>query len=159
MVAGACLIAPAHCLAGPSGKTVDDVYRDGEGAPTYHVAEDGTVDWPTYEGFRRYGAACIHCHGPDGLGSSFAPSLVSALKTLSYRQFFRVVADGSQSAGPAGASVMPPFGDDPNVRCHIDAIYVYLRARADGAIPRGRPARKDPQTDAAHRAEAACSKR
>ena len=29
--------------------------------------------------------------------------------------------------------------------CYIDAIYVYLRARADGAIGRGRPAEHDPK--------------
>ena len=37
---------------------------------------DGKVDSRTYNGFRRYNAACNHCHGPDGAGSTFAPSLV-----------------------------------------------------------------------------------
>ena len=31
--------------------------------------------------------------------------------------------------------VMPTFGDNKNVMCYIDAIYVYLRARADDAVP------------------------
>ena len=41
--------------------TEDDV-------PTYNVAEDGTVDWYTFSGFRRYHAECHVCHGPDGEG-------------------------------------------------------------------------------------------
>ena len=49
----------------------------------YKITEDGTVDWYTYSGFRRYHADCHVCHGPDGLGSSFGPALVDSLKTLS----------------------------------------------------------------------------
>ena len=33
---------------------------------------------------------------------------------------------------------MPALGDNPNVMCYIDDIYVYLKARADGVLPRGR---------------------
>ena len=32
---------------------------------------------------------------------------------------------------------MPADGENKNVMCFIDAIYVYLRARADDAIGRG----------------------
>jgi hypothetical protein len=34
---------------------------------------------------------------------------------------------------------MPAEGGNKNVMCFIDAIYIYLRARADGAVDRGRP--------------------
>ena len=34
---------------------------------------------------------------------------------------------------------MPALGDNPNVMCYIDDIYIYLKARADGGLPRGRP--------------------
>jgi mono/diheme cytochrome c family protein len=40
---------------------------------------DGKVDPRTYNGYRRYHAVCNHCHGPDGMGSSFGPSLVDHL--------------------------------------------------------------------------------
>ena len=42
-------------------------------AKPYQIV-DGKVDKRTYNGFRRYNAGCNHCHGPDGVGSSFGPS-------------------------------------------------------------------------------------
>jgi methanol metabolism-related c-type cytochrome len=156
---GACIAAPLlgfAALAGDAQRRGDGQYLDGAGNPTYHVAQDGTVDWFTYDGFRRYGASCIHCHGPDGLGSTFAPPMTDSLKTLSYADFYRIVAGGTRNVSGTVQSVMPPFGGDPNIRCHIDAIYVYLKARAEDRIPRGRPSRKEPQTEAARDAEQAC---
>ena len=50
-------------------------YYDKEGNPTFKVQSDGTVDWSTYSGFRRYHSDCHVCHGPDGEGSSYAPAL------------------------------------------------------------------------------------
>ena len=40
-------------------------YFDAEGVPTYNIKPDGTVDWATYSGYRRYHAECHVCHGPD----------------------------------------------------------------------------------------------
>ena len=37
---------------------------------------DGKVDFGTYNGYRRYHNSCHRCHGPDAVGSSFAPSLI-----------------------------------------------------------------------------------
>ena len=51
-------------------RSEDGKYFDAQGEPTYHIAADGTVDWYTYSGFRRYHSECHVCHGPDGLGSS-----------------------------------------------------------------------------------------
>ena len=36
-------------------------------------------------------------------------------------------------------SKMPALGDNRNVMCYIEDLYVYLKARADGVLPRGRP--------------------
>lgn len=47
----------------------------------YYCVAGGEVDAATYNGFRRYHTACNYCHGPDGLGSTFAPSLVEQLLT------------------------------------------------------------------------------
>jgi mono/diheme cytochrome c family protein len=84
-------------------------------------------------GYRRYSGICGHCHGPDGVGSSFGPSLVDA--PLPWSEFQAVVMSGSTR----GTSAMRGFADDPNVAPHVQDIYVYLRARASGAIGRGRP--------------------
>ncbi|HKP23418.1 MAG TPA: c-type cytochrome [Dongiaceae bacterium] len=94
---------------------------------------DGKVDARTYNGFRRYHAVCNHCHGPDGSGSSFGPSLVERL--IDIDAFRRTVREGSRN----GAAVMKGFAGDPNIEPYIDDIYAYLQARADGALGRGRP--------------------
>jgi mono/diheme cytochrome c family protein len=85
------------------------------------------------EGFRRYHAGCNHCHGPDGLGSTFAPSLVDHV--IDPDEFRAAVLDGRGN----GNGAMQGFASDPNVAPHIDEIYTYLKARAEGAIGRGRP--------------------
>ncbi|MGB7831762.1 MAG: cytochrome C, partial [Xanthobacteraceae bacterium] len=52
--------------------------------------------------------------------------------------------------------VMPAFGANPNVMCYIDDIYVYLRARANDAVPRGRPAKHEDKPATADKAETSC---
>jgi hypothetical protein len=51
------------------------------------------------------------------------------------------------------------MGDDPNVVCYLDDLYVYLKARADGALDRGRPHKHEPKPEAAKDNEAACTQR
>ena len=106
----------------------------GSETPRPYQITDGRVDKGTYSGYRLYNAVCNHCHGPDGAGGSFAPSLIQA--PMSIEVFRAIVLAGSGT----GTSVMPGFADDPNVAPYVDAIFAYLRARADGAIGRGRPA-------------------
>src|SRR6516162_8489781 len=48
--------------------------QDARGAKLYRIV-DGKVDAATYNGYRRFHAGCNHCHGQDGLGSTFGPSL------------------------------------------------------------------------------------
>jgi mono/diheme cytochrome c family protein len=107
-----------------------------EDAPPYSVV-DGRVDARTYEGFRRFNAVCSHCHGLDGSGGSFGPSLIAA--PIAAADFRSAVLAGRAQ----GTFVMNGYAGDPNVVPYIDAIYAYLRARADGAIGRGRPLRAD----------------
>ncbi|MDX6752190.1 c-type cytochrome [Geminicoccaceae bacterium 1502E] len=102
---------------------------------------DGKVDQGTYNGFRRYHASCHTCHGPDGLGSSYAPSLVESLKTMSYEDFAEVVINGRENLAAGQEKVMPGFGMVNDVAMYIDDIYGYLQARADGVLGRGRPER------------------
>jgi methanol metabolism-related c-type cytochrome len=137
-------------------KNEDGKYFDKDGNPTYKVGADGTVDWYTYSGFRRYHSDCHVCHGPDGEGSSYAPALSSSLKTQNYADFLGVVASGRKNVSTAQENVMPAFGDNRNVMCYIDDIFVYLRARANDAVPRGRPAKHEDKSDAATKAEASC---
>src|SRR5882724_1498235 len=119
-------------------KNEDGKYLDMEGNPTFKISADGTVDWYTYSGFRRYHSECHVCHGPDGEGSSYAPALADSLKTIGYAEFFGIVTGGKQDLSAGQEKVMPAFADNKNVMCYLNDIYVYLRARSQDAIPRGR---------------------
>ncbi len=102
---------------------------------------DGKVDFGTYNGFRRFHSACHVCHGPDALGSSLAPNLVESLARLSYTDFIVTVAAGRTTERGGTTFVMPAFGNNPDVAENLDDIYAYLKARANGALGRGRPQR------------------
>lgn len=131
-------------------------YYDAEGYPTFNIAEDGTVDFHTFSGYRRYHAECHVCHGPDGMGSSYAPNLVESARDMSYEDFVAVVAGGRENVGSGSQNVMPAFGTNPNVMCYLDDMYIYLRARAEGDLPRGRPAKKEERSDLFAEMEDAC---
>ncbi len=112
--------------------------------PTYSVdcesgatsAKQCLVDKDTYVGWRTYNSACSHCHGQDGLGGSFAPSLVAGNAAVqNYSAFIRVTNEGIEGT----TSVMPPFKDNPNINDKINALYLYLKARSDELLPPGRP--------------------
>lgn len=116
-----------------------------------YTVKDGVVDWYTFSGFRRYHSECHVCHGPDGLGSSFAPGLAESLKTVSYDQFLEIVVNGKKSNDATGQKVMPAFAENKNVMCFIDDLYAYLKARSDGAIGRGRPKKEAKPAEAGER--------
>ena len=163
LVAAATLLVAAGGIAFADGsgdptavKNEDGKYLDKAGNPTYKIQPDGTVDWYTYSGYRRYHSDCHVCHGPDGMGSSYAPALKDSLKTMSYADFLATVASGRKNVTTSQDNVMPAFGDNPNVACHLDDIYVYLRARANDAIGRVRPAKHEDKTKAYADAEDSC---
>jgi methanol metabolism-related c-type cytochrome len=114
------------------------------------------VDWYTYSGYRRYHSECHVCHGPDGMGSSYAPALKDSLKTMDYADFLSVVATGRKNVSTSQENVMPSFGDNKNVVCYLDDIFVYLRARANDAVGRTRPGKHEDKTSAIEKAEDSC---
>jgi mono/diheme cytochrome c family protein len=125
-------------LAVAAGLLVGEVgMAAGAAQDKLYQAVDGKVDKRTYNGYRRYNSICIHCHGPDGIGGSFAPSLIAA--PLDLPTFRQVVLAGREN----GNSVMKGFAGDGNVEPYIEDIYAYMQARADGALGRGRLARLD----------------
>jgi methanol metabolism-related c-type cytochrome len=159
LAAGPLVVGPA--FADGSGdpaavKQEDGKYYDKQGNPTYKVQPDGTVDWFTYSGFRRYHSDCHVCHGPDGEGSSYGPALKNSLKTMSYPEFTAVVVNGRTNVNTAQENVMPAFGTNRNVMCYLDDIFIYLRARANDAIPRGRPQKRQDKPASAGEAESSC---
>jgi methanol metabolism-related c-type cytochrome len=150
-------VAFAQSAVDPASvKSEDGKHFDKEGNPTFKVEADGTVDWYTFSGYRRYHSECHVCHGPDGMGSTYAPALTNSVKTMSYPDFIAVVASGRKNVGTAQENVMPALGDNPNVACYMDDIYIYLRARANDAVGRARPAKRQDKPAAYTEVESSC---
>ena len=150
------MILPFSALAEPPGDPAPvkqdeiGVWHDKNGDPTYKI-EGGKLDFSAYSGFRRYHSECHVCHGPDGEGSTYAPALKTSLKTIGYAEFFGIVVGGRQNVANGNNNVMPAFADNKNVVCYLNDIYVYLRARSNESLERGRPqnhAAKSPEYDA-----------
>ena len=137
---------PAAALA-PAGekKLVKGKWVLADGTPTFNVTGKGEgenrtierVDWYTYSGWRRYHGECHQCHGPNAKGSTYAPALADSLKTLTYDKFLQVTADGQERDVGGTKSIMPAFGNNKNVMCYIDDLYIYLKARASEELPPG----------------------
>lgn len=95
------------------------------------------VDRDTYVGWRTFHSVCHTCHAQDAVGSSFAPALLPRVRMMDKAHFVMVVDQGF--TGQVG--VMPAWGENPNVNKYYDELWAYLRARADGVLPPGRPKR------------------
>jgi mono/diheme cytochrome c family protein len=96
------------------------------------------VNAQEYEGWRQYNAQCARCHGQDVLGNPVAADLLKSVApggpVADHDAFVEVVKAGRPSKGmPALASVLTD--------AQIDAIYAYVKGRAEGRIPPGRPQR------------------
>ena len=142
----------------------DGRYRDKDGHPTPVVTKDFKIDWAGWQGFRRYHDACHVCHGPNALGSTFAPSLAESLKTMDYETFFGTVVGGRVVDRAGTKYVMPAFGEDKNIMCYIDDIYTYIKARSNNmasegkaGMPAGRPNGREDISPETKKAVADCT--
>jgi mono/diheme cytochrome c family protein len=110
-----------------------------------YVVENGHVDASTMVGWEVYTGSCMACHGPDGVGSSFAPSLLRVAERRTFDDFAITIAEGL-SIRPG--MVMPSFAGDSRVMSHVVDIWNYLGARLEGGLPRGRPRLLEDNADA-----------
>jgi mono/diheme cytochrome c family protein len=89
-----------------------------------------------YEGWRQYSVHCARCHGQDVLGNPVAANLLVAVApggtSADHKAFAQVVSNGRPNKG------MPAFGKTVTPE-QIDAMYSYVRGRAEKKIPAGRP--------------------
>ncbi|HTG49088.1 MAG TPA: cytochrome c [Gemmatimonadales bacterium] len=89
-----------------------------------------------YEGWRQYSVHCARCHGQDALPNPVAANLLTSLApdgpAADQKTFTTVVIEGRTSRG------MPAFKGslEPS---QVEAIYHYLKGRAEKRIPPGRP--------------------
>jgi hypothetical protein len=127
----AVLLAVAASMPSLRANPADD-------AKPYSI-KNGVVDQNTFTGYLHYEGTCYWCHGQDATGSTFAPSLVDRLKTLSHDEFGNIVVNGGVVNGqPVGyptsnVFVMPAFGTNPNVMCYLDDIYGHCHGNGVGS--------------------------
>ena len=157
------LCAMLMSFAALTAATAEDMATRAGKDPLPYRIENGKVDQATFLGWRVYHSTCHGCHGVDGTGTSVAPNLVSAVGSMSSRDFstkvltrYRLVVGFDDMAADdrtalraafmeqvmrreSGELIMPAWGDNPNVQPHVLDLYAYLRARADGALGTGRP--------------------
>ncbi|MBA3894295.1 MAG: cytochrome c [Gemmatimonadales bacterium] len=98
--------------------------------------EQGSISTAEYEGWRQYSVQCARCHGQDALPNPVAANLLVSMApggpTAEKETFTKVVMEGRPDRG------MPPFKDVMTPE-QVDAVYAYLKGRAENRIPVGRP--------------------
>ena len=98
--------------------------------------EGGKVSALEYEGWRQYSVQCARCHGQDVLPNPVAANLLVSVApggpAAEKATFTKVVTDGREARGmPGFAKIMTPE--------QVDAVYAYVKGRAEKRIPAGRP--------------------
>lgn len=101
------------------------------------AGQDGAVVSDVeYEGWRQYNVHCARCHGQDALPNPVTANLLTSLApggaTAEQGAFTKVVIGGRADRG------MPAF-EKMTTPEQVDAIYAYLKGRAEKRIPPGRP--------------------
>ena len=101
------------------------------------AGQRGQLTQPEYEGWRQYSVNCARCHGQDVLPNPVAANLLISVAPggpmASPDKFAQVVSEGRPERGmPAFKSIMTPE--------QIQAVYAYVKGRAEKRIPPGRPA-------------------
>ncbi len=91
-----------------------------------------------YEGWRQYNVHCARCHGQDALPNPVAANLLASLApdgpAADQGTFTKIVMEGRTSRGmPAFKGTVEP--------AQVEAVYAYLKGRAEKRIPPGRPKR------------------
>ena len=147
---------PDGSKGGGKKNEADGKYMLPDGTMTFNIAADGTTDWYTYSGYKRYHSECHVCHGPHAEGSTFAPALKDSLKVLDYTTFVTTVMTGRIRDEGGTKYIMPALGDNKNVVCFIDDLYAYIRAVAVGDLAFGRPEKREVKPKAAQEFEDSC---
>jgi mono/diheme cytochrome c family protein len=98
--------------------------------------EGSAVSAVEYEGWRQYNVHCARCHGQDALPNPVAANLLTSLApggpAAEKGTFTKVVMAGRQDKGmPAFQKIVTPE--------QVDAMYAYLKGRAEKKIQPGRP--------------------
>jgi len=112
-------------------------------------------------GWRLFQQKCATCHGSEGTGTARGPDLLPRVREMGSHQFAGLVlrkyewifaaAESEASStsddplaekilrGREAEIAMPAWQGNPAVTAHIDDLYAYLSARAEGTVRPGRP--------------------
>jgi mono/diheme cytochrome c family protein len=98
--------------------------------------QGGRASQIEYEGWRQYSVQCARCHGQDVLPNPVAANLLVSVAPggpmASKEKFIQVVSEGREERGmPAFKRIMTPS--------QVEAVYAYVKGRAEKRIPPGRP--------------------
>src|SRR5918999_3634260 len=98
--------------------------------------QSGQVSQIEYDGWRQYSVQCARCHGQDVLPNPVAANLLVSTApggpVASKEKFVQVVSAGREERGmPAFKTIMTPS--------QIEAVYAYVKGRAEKRHPPGRP--------------------
>ena len=110
----------------------------GSAAGGASAQEAAGVSEVEYEGWRQYNVHCARCHGQDALPNPVAANLLASLApggpAADKGTFTSIVMEGRQDRGmPAFKEILEPP--------QVEAMYAYLKGRAEKRIPPGRPER------------------
>jgi cytochrome c55X len=121
------------CIA--VGLAADANAQVGESLAAGARVDDAARGWATLRAMD-----CARCHGRDFDGLT-APSLLYYVRSVPREWFDRIVLEGDIGRG------MPGYKSNPRVVADLDAIYAYLKTRADSP---GSPITKPPALPTGH---------
>lgn len=129
--------------------------------PAQEMAQRAKPPGSVYVGWRVFQERCASCHGTDANGTINAPDLLPRVREMGPRRFVGLVLQRydwnlppDQASNPAAARenqievvmqrkdaplTMPAWQGEPVVNAHIQDLYAYLAARAEGTQGPGRP--------------------
>ena len=133
------LAAASATKSGASAAASMHTYKDIHGrsvqtdVAVFTAADQASVTPAVSNGYEKYSAYCLRCHGKDAVGGIYAPDLRKSMANgMTYPQFLGTVLAGRSAKGmPSWAGV---FGEKD-----IHAIYDYIKARQLDLIPGGSP--------------------
>ncbi|HEY9105423.1 MAG TPA: c-type cytochrome [Roseateles sp.] len=129
--------------------------------PAQQLAREALPAGDVKLGWRVFQQKCAGCHGADATGTAAGPDLLPRLREMGAHRFAGLVlrrydwilseaeSDPKAAAqdpladkiarGRDATLTMPAWQGNAAVTAHIDDLYAYLSARADGALRPGRP--------------------
>jgi mono/diheme cytochrome c family protein len=96
------------------------------------ASDSAEIYTSVYNGWKWWHVYCYRCHGQNAVGSTLGPSLIDSNAKMTLPEFLKKVRNGNPDKG---MQAWDKLLDEKQ----ITQLYNYVRARADGVLPPGRP--------------------